>query len=452
MALLVAKGLLRLLRTELVAAKERQAASESRAWRLEQRSEEAAGEISLLEAQLLESQQQAKQATGMLSASERARSAAESRVAELAAESQRMEMLEGTVASLRQEVHDSQQCRHRTEEMLKRSQERADELEQQLVTERAERRELESRAMAQRPASPEWSPRQRAHTMRCSCCTESKGTAEEAELEMLRAKVAEMADENESLQLVLASRADPPILEEAACQTDADGDASQILPEVDSPSKSFSSQHLPRRSSLGRSLDKVLTSGASWSPRRGAAPSPAPSGQSPRGLSPRGLSPCGSPTERKRLYLADRRAGWVNVTAAPPAGKALVQRRMADSSSTAPNSSPRSAASQCRYCGCSEADNEEHMLLRCSLHASLRAQLARACETTVPGSWSRSDDRQRYAFLLRDARVQRPVNAFFQRCVRERDSALLSGDACVREGCRAWRSATEERWAATRGG
>mmetsp|Transcript_132 Transcript_132/g.210 ORF Transcript_132/g.210 Transcript_132/m.210 type:complete len:83 (+) Transcript_132:2-250(+) len=75
------------------------------------------------------------------------------------------------------------------------------------------------------------------------------------------------------------------------------------------------------------------------------------------------------------------------------------------------------------------------MLIRCSLHTNVRADLVKACDTIVQNSWSTaSDDKERYNLLLKDARVQRPLNAFIMKCTRERDSAVLPGDACFRDG------------------
>lgn len=64
--------------------------------------------------------------------------------------------------------------------------------------------------------------------------------------------------------------------------------------------------------------------------------------------------------------------------------------------------------------------------MRCGLHAKMRSELAKACDNIVASSWSSAaDDRERYNMLLKDSRVQRPMNAFFKMCVRERDTAVL---------------------------
>mmetsp|Transcript_99740 Transcript_99740/g.281576 ORF Transcript_99740/g.281576 Transcript_99740/m.281576 type:complete len:494 (+) Transcript_99740:1-1482(+) len=81
----------------------------------------------------------------------------------------------------------------------------------------------------------------------------------------------------------------------------------------------------------------------------------------------------------------------------------------------------------CRFC-CKEKDNLEHMLLRCSLHAPWRSDLAASCDALVGGGWSAAaDDRERYHMLMKDTRVQQPLNNFVQKAVRDRDSAVLTG-------------------------
>lgn len=86
----------------------------------------------------------------------------------------------------------------------------------------------------------------------------------------------------------------------------------------------------------------------------------------------------------------------------------------------------------CRFCQCGEEDTEEHMLLRCGLHASIRVDLAKACDALVPCSWSgAADDKERYR-LLKDCRFQQPMNSFFMKCIRERDSAPLTQRALER--------------------
>jgi len=75
------------------------------------------------------------------------------------------------------------------------------------------------------------------------------------------------------------------------------------------------------------------------------------------------------------------------------------------------------------------------MLLRCGLHSGLREKLSKCCDNLVSGSWSTAaDDKERYKLLLKDSRVQQPMNDFFKKCVRARESAVLAGDAAVRDG------------------
>lgn len=544
LALAVATGLLRLLRTELLDARDRQAAAESRARRLELQAEEAAGEIAALEAQLQEGRASRS--------SERLRAAAEQLLAEQV-EHEAQEMLQSTVASLRQEVRDSQSCRQHTEELLEASRRRCEEL--QAVLAKCACRELDGGPGAEpRPESPEWSPQPagdsptvegdadvrfwRAATAAAERraedalagriaaaaklqCQEAKLVVLEAQMAetvdanaVLVARMAETADQNESLRLTLASLqmrsetsnrevygtidraelATARCSQDAACQTwlaeeasgpemvvatptqqavSSDRSGESSLSGVGQPAPAhaanvdFASAPSPRPTAR-RSLEKVLGNRASWSPRR------ASRGLLPLGPPRRGPSTPGSPVAERRPGQSgsprgspvERRAGWVGQSPGLPPRRTDGALASVPWERPHPERSPRSPAPagpeprsrpSCRYCGCGEADSQEHRLLRCGLHASLRAQLARACESTVPGSWSLTDDRQRYAFLLRDTRVQRPLNVFFQRCVRERDSALLSGDACVREGCRSLapstpRSLLEERWAAQRGG
>lgn len=99
-----------------------------------------------------------------------------------------------------------------------------------------------------------------------------------------------------------------------------------------------------------------------------------------------------------------------------------------------PSGTPRSCQ-RCRFCDCQEADSEEHMLLRCSLHSAIRTDLARACDALLPSTWSAMSDKERHDLLRKDPRVQQPVNAFMMRCTRERDSAPIKGeDAITRDG------------------
>lgn len=95
-------------------------------------------------------------------------------------------------------------------------------------------------------------------------------------------------------------------------------------------------------------------------------------------------------------------------------------------------SAPPKSSRRCRFCNCHEADSEEHMLLRCGLHAPLRGDLLRVCESIVEGQLSLvADDKERYKVLTRDARLQRPVNDFFKKCIRDRDTAPLETDASL---------------------
>lgn len=66
------------------------------------------------------------------------------------------------------------------------------------------------------------------------------------------------------------------------------------------------------------------------------------------------------------------------------------------------------------------------MLLRCGLHAPMRKQLAKVCDNILSSSWSEAPgDKERYQMLLKDARVQQPMNAFLKKCIRERDTAVI---------------------------
>jgi chromosome segregation ATPase len=232
------------------------------------------------------------------------------------------------------------------------------------------------------------------------------------QLAKAQAGLAEVSDENAALQERIAEASD----ESAALQERLFAMATKQLPAAGTTKEADTQTQI-----------KDFCQSRAASKSDPVTPPPATSRRP--SMPPGGSSKATASVATRRSSGSVRRPSGLdrisNSTSSPQPCKAIT-----------PRSSPPSEAKcgkMCRFC-CQERDSQEHMLLRCSMHTSGRMELAKACDNLVEGSWSgASDDKMRFNMLLKDDRVQRPLNNFMKKAVRERDSAAIPGDASLRD-------------------